>query len=73
MDFLRCMSRRIGATARSVSRVAWRSGGVGSLAHAVLPLYYYTSKHLVRPEVNGFQANPLDRHPSRFLSLEPSP
>ena len=42
-------------------------------AHAVLPLYYYTSKHLVRPEVNGFQANPLDRHPSRFLSLEPSP
>ncbi|HEY9142548.1 MAG TPA: hypothetical protein VIM90_00755, partial [Arenimonas sp.] len=42
-------------------------------AHAVLPLYYYTSKHLVRPEVKGFQANPLDRHPSRFLSLEPAP
>lgn len=42
-------------------------------AHAVVPLYAYTSKHLVRPEVRGFEANPLDRHPSRFLSLEPAP
>lgn len=37
--------------------------------HAILPIYYYTSKHLVRPEVRGFEANALDRHPSRFLSL----
>ncbi|MFY2763091.1 peptide ABC transporter substrate-binding protein [Arenimonas sp. MALMAid1274] len=37
--------------------------------HAILPLYYYTSKHLVRPEVIGFEANALDRHPSRFLSF----
>ena len=42
-------------------------------AHAVLPLYFYTSKHLVRREVKGFEANPLDHHPSRFLSLEPAP
>lgn len=42
-------------------------------AQAVVPLYFYTSKHLVRPEVRGFEANPLDRHPSRFLSLEPVP
>jgi len=38
-------------------------------AHALVPLYFYTSRHLVRPEVEGFQANPLDRHPSRFLRL----
>lgn len=38
-------------------------------AHAVLPLYHYTSKHLVHPDVSGFEANPLDRHPSRFLRL----
>jgi oligopeptide transport system substrate-binding protein len=38
-------------------------------AHALVPLYFYTSKHLVRPEVEGFEANPLDRHPSRFLRL----
>jgi oligopeptide transport system substrate-binding protein len=40
-------------------------------AHAVIPLYFYTSKHLVRPEVQGFEPNPLDRHPSRFLRLQP--
>jgi oligopeptide transport system substrate-binding protein len=34
---------------------------------AVIPVYYYTSKHLLRPEVGGFEANPLDHHPSRFL------
>jgi oligopeptide transport system substrate-binding protein len=38
----------------------------------VVPIYHYSSKHLVRPEVRGFVANPLDHHPSRFLSLEPS-
>ena len=38
-------------------------------AHAILPIYFYTSKHLVRPEVEGFEANALDRHPSRFLRL----
>ncbi|MGH8030198.1 MAG: peptide ABC transporter substrate-binding protein [Arenimonas sp.] len=37
----------------------------------VIPIYHYSSKHLVRPEVRGFVANPLDHHPSRFLSLEP--
>lgn len=37
--------------------------------HAIIPLYFYTSRHLVRPEVEGFEANPLDRHPSRFLRL----
>lgn len=35
--------------------------------HAIVPVYFYTSKHLVRPEVRGFEANPLDHHPSRFL------
>jgi oligopeptide transport system substrate-binding protein len=36
---------------------------------AVIPIYFYTSKHLLRPEVVGFEANPLDHHPSRFLTL----
>ncbi len=40
---------------------------------AVVPIYFYTSKHLVRPEVLGFEANPLDHHASRYLQLEPSP
>lgn len=38
-------------------------------AHAAIPVYFYTSKHLVRTDVRGFADNPLDRHPTRFLSL----
>lgn len=33
----------------------------------IVPLYFYTSKHLVNPRLRGFEPNPLDRHPSRFL------
>ena len=36
-------------------------------SHAIAPLYFYVSKHLVRPGIEGFVANALDRHPSRFL------
>ncbi len=36
-------------------------------AHPIVPLYFYTSKHLVSPRLRGFEPNPLDRHPSRFL------
>ncbi len=38
-------------------------------AHATIPLYFYTSKHLVTDAVVGFEPNPLDRHASRWLSL----
>ena len=38
--------------------------------HAIAPLYFYVSKHLVKPDVRGFEANILDRHPSRFLSVD---
>jgi oligopeptide transport system substrate-binding protein len=37
-------------------------------AQPVLPLYFYTSKHLVKPWVVGYTANALDHHASRFLS-----
>jgi len=40
---------------------------------AVLPIYFYTSKHLLRPEVQGFQANVLDHHASRLLRLGAAP
>ena len=39
---------------------------------AVIPIYFYTSKHLLRSDVDGFEANPLDHHPSRFLRLSTS-
>ena len=38
--------------------------------HPVAPLYFFVSKHLVDPRLAGFETNALDRHPSRYLSLE---
>ncbi|MEM1413018.1 MAG: peptide ABC transporter substrate-binding protein [Pseudomonadota bacterium] len=35
----------------------------------VLPLYYYVSRHLVDPAVQGFVDNPRDVHLSRYLDL----
>lgn len=54
------------------ARNAWLRAAETRLlhAHALIPLYFYTSKHLVSPQVHGFEANPLDRHPSRWLRLE---
>ena len=40
---------------------------------ALLPIYFYTSKHLLRPGITGFAANPLDHHASRWLSENESP
>lgn len=35
--------------------------------YPIAPLYFYVSKHLVKPSVQGFHDNVLDRHPTRFL------
>ena len=37
--------------------------------HAVIPLYFYVSKHLVSPRVRGWGDNVLDYHYSQHLSL----
>jgi len=34
----------------------------------VIPLYYYVSRHLVKPEVTGFEENARDVHLSRYLN-----
>ena len=39
--------------------------------HAVIPLYFFVSKHLVSPEVRGWEDNVLDYHYSQHLSLAP--
>lgn len=41
--------------------------------YAIAPLYFYVSKHLVGPGVQGFDNNSLDRHPTRFLRLVTPP
>lgn len=40
--------------------------------HPVIPIYFYVSKHLVSPLVQGWQDNPLDYHYSQHLSLQPA-
>ena len=37
--------------------------------HVVIPMYYYVSKHLVSPDVDGWADNVLDYHNSHHLSL----
>ena len=40
--------------------------------HPVIPLYFYVSKHLVSPDVVGWEDNVLDYHYSQHLSLAPA-
>ncbi len=35
----------------------------------VIPLYYYVSRHLVRPRITGFRENVRDVHLSRYLGV----
>ncbi|HMA98667.1 MAG TPA: peptide ABC transporter substrate-binding protein, partial [Wenzhouxiangella sp.] len=37
---------------------------------ALIPLYYYVSRHLVKPGVSGFKDNAMDIHLSRWLELQ---
>lgn len=62
---------RADAAPTPAAREAWLRAAETRLlaADAVIPLYFYTSKHLVDPRVQGFEANALDRHPSRWLRL----
>lgn len=39
-------------------------------AHVIIPLYYYVSRHLVKPNVSGFEDNLMDIHLTRWLSLK---
>ncbi|NIL93974.1 MAG: peptide ABC transporter substrate-binding protein [Woeseiaceae bacterium] len=40
--------------------------------HAVIPIYFIVSKHLVSPQVRGWGDNVLDYHYSQHLSLAPA-
>jgi oligopeptide transport system substrate-binding protein len=35
----------------------------------VLPLYFYVSRHLVKPYVTGWQPNIMDHHYSRYFRI----
>jgi oligopeptide transport system substrate-binding protein len=67
----RALFAKADAARSEAARNAWLRAAETRLLHdhALIPLYFYTSKHLVAPQVRGFEANPLDRHPSRWLEL----
>ncbi|WP_462116116.1 peptide ABC transporter substrate-binding protein, partial [Lysobacter xanthus] len=62
---------RADAARSEAARNAWLHAAETRLlqADAVVPLYFYTSKHLVDARVRGFEANALDRHASRWMRL----
>ena len=37
----------------------------------IIPLYFYRSKHLINPSVQGWDPNILDIHPYKFVYLKP--
>jgi oligopeptide transport system substrate-binding protein len=39
-------------------------------AYPILPVYFYTNKHLVKPYVRGFRANIMDHNYSRHFRVE---
>ena len=61
------------AASTEAARNAWLRAAEQRLLNgdAVIPLYFYTSKHLVSAQVLGYEANALDRHASRWLRLQP--
>jgi len=63
--------RAAGREPDASSAAAIMRGAEGRLMedYAIAPLYFYVSKHLVSPRIDGFENNPMDRHPSRFLSV----
>jgi len=38
--------------------------------YPIIPLYFYVNKHLVKPRVQGYMPNVMDRHPSQTLRLK---
>jgi len=51
------------------TRLLWQAEESLLDRNAIIPLYYYVSRHLVRPEISGYEDNPMDIHLSRWLSL----
>ncbi|GAB2781096.1 peptide ABC transporter substrate-binding protein [Halomonas shantousis] len=39
--------------------------------NAVIPLLFYVTRNLVNPELEGWQDNAMDRHPSRWVTFAP--
>lgn len=54
------------------TRILWQAEERLLERNAIIPLYYYVSRHLVHPEISGYEDNPMDIHLSRYLSRTPA-
>jgi len=36
----------------------------------LIPIYYYTTQHLVNEKITGWRDNVMDVHPSRYLNMQ---
>ena len=68
-DALMDRAERLRGEART--RILWEAEERLLDRNAIIPLYYYVSRHLVRPEISGYEDNPMDIHLSRYLSRTP--
>jgi len=59
-------------TGRQRVQLLWQAEQRLLEEHVIIPLYYYVSRHLVSPDVRGWQDNAMDVHLSRWLALEPN-
>jgi len=66
------MDRAESARGEARTRILWKAEELLLDRNAIIPLYYYVSRHLVRPEVSGYENNPMDIHLSRYLSWTPA-
>ena len=59
--------RDLGARAKLLSQAE----AIMMREQPLIPLLYYSSKNLISPKLKGWEANTLDRHLGRYLSLAP--
>ena len=56
-------------TTRSAIRCSNRPSACSNDDAAFIPLYYYATRHLVKPYLRGWQSNVMDRNLSRYMYL----
>lgn len=69
-EFDRLLRAAAAAAPDERARLLARAEALLIEAAPLMPLYFYVSKKLVKPWVSGVEDNPLNVHPSRFVSVE---
>lgn len=67
-QFDRLLERAETAAGQTRTALLWQAEQRLLERNAIIPLYYYVSRHLVHPAISGYEDNPMDIHLSRWLS-----